>query len=72
VNSGTTTTANSKRKRGALPTRYSSGAARLRCYAVLKHSGTHDDKQARITESPRRSDDSDDHIYGFSVSFSDR
>jgi hypothetical protein len=32
----------------------------LRCYAVFKYSGTHD---ARTTESPRRSDDSDDHIY---------
>ena len=72
ANSGTTTAADSKRKRGALPTRYSSGAARLRCHADFKYSGTHDNTQARITESPRRCDDSDDHIHGFSVGFSDR
>ena len=44
----------------------------MRCHADLKYSGTHDNTQARITESPRRSDDSDDHIHGFSVGFSDR
>ena len=43
--------ANTKRKQGALPTRYSS-KARLRWYAVLKVSGTHDNKQARNTTLP--------------------
>jgi hypothetical protein len=39
---------------------------------VVKHFGTHDNKQARINESLRRFDDSDDHIHGFLVGFSDR
>ncbi len=71
ANSGTTT-ANSKRKRGALPTRYSSRAARLRCYVAFKYSDTHDNTQARITKSLRQRNDSNDHIHGFFVGFSDR
>ena len=71
-NLGTTTKENSKQKRAALPPRCYSRAAHLRCYAVVKLFGTHDNKPARITESLRRCDDSDDHIHGFFVDFSDR
>ncbi len=49
ANLGAITKSNSKRKRGALPPRYSSRAARLQYYAVFLPFWPHNNKPARLT-----------------------